>query len=294
MRNGKKASWLEMAVLGILGTLKLASNALAQEAKPTENPLKDTTPYELVIASEKTAEIPKPAENKTTFTSSNTFATDYVFGNGMVIGRDPKLHGGVYQGGFRADFTNGFSPFIWTDTDIQDGFEFHEVDIGATYTRNFGREKKQSNGKKEQVFAFTGGGALWTYPTKFIGDRSDMVVTGSAAYKGLPIKVEASSIWLLPNGIVDSGLFYSFKASRECPLGQIKGWDISATPSFEVALTDNFYDGTSGIKANTAGLDINVARGDHWSVRGFARRLDGKNGVKDIDYGGVEVVYTWK
>ncbi len=278
MRNGRKASWLELAVLGILGTLKLASNAPAQEAKPAENPLKDLAAKTYVMPSEKT-EAPKLVEDKKwTLYLESTVATDYVFGNGMVIGRDPGKHTGVDQTLFSA--TNGnLCAFLWSDFDFND-WELHEVDAAVDYTLLLGKS-----------FSVTGGFYTWHYPSKFICDESDWVLHGAAAYNG-PVKLEAGLLELLPHDDIKSGTCLTVKASKEFALGKTNGWDVKVTPSLEAGLTHHFYDDTSGLKAVTPGIDLTLAQGP-WGIKVFYRDLDGKDGVDDIQYGGVSFSYAF-
>jgi len=271
MRKTRKLSWLEAAALGVLGCLKLAA-APAQEVKPVENPLNSSTAQIYAMSQEKTEAQKAEGDEKWAFCLDNTVATDYVFGNGMVIGREPGKHRGVNQTFFGASKDN-LSAFLWSDIDFNDK-EIHEVDIGTDYTIPFG-----------DSFSVTGGAYVWTYPSKFIGDHSDYVLHGAASYKG-PVNLDVCIFHLLEYEDVDSGTCFNVKASKEFSLGKLAGFDVSATPSLEAGLTHRFYDETEGLKAVTPGVDLSFSK-DSYGIRFFFRALDGKDGVDDINYGGV-------
>jgi len=282
-------SFLEKAkMVGVALVTGLASLVSGADVSDVNNPdleaLQNLTPKITAVSEVNTEkQETRPEEKKPIeFYAETTFATNYVFGSGAVIGKkNPKKPGGVNQTLLSATKPlkkGSLTGYIWTSFDFQDaetGNGFHELDFGSDYALPV----------TENLSATVGYGS-WNYPSEFLGAHGDHMIHGKLSYKGV-VDIEGGLIHLLDYEDVDNGEFYFGKISKTFPIGKIGERKVSFTPSLGVGHTDNFY-GQYGLATLTPGADFAISnkKGDPFCNL-FVRFQDGKNSVDDLVYGGI-------
>ncbi|MFA4960444.1 MAG: hypothetical protein WC548_02160 [Candidatus Pacearchaeota archaeon] len=268
MRN--KTSWLERIIVGI-GSILGSSNALAEEIAYVANPTQSST---------KTIEV--EPKSGTSFYIEQTLGTNYVFsGSGAIVAKkDPRNHSGVSQTYFGVT-RNNITGWIWGNYDFEDaksGNGFHELDAGIEYTQAI-----------NDFISVTGGGAVWMYPSEFLGENSEYIVYGKTSLKTMGINFDIAATNLFAHDKVSSGQCYTMRASKNFDLCKIAGFNVVISPRIEGGFTDTFYDGQSfGLRAINTGADLTLSKKDSpLSVKFSYTHQDGKNGTDDFDYASV-------
>lgn len=280
-----------MALVSALGFLKAVSAAPAQESTPVENPFNGTIPYTQTspvqdVNSVESIERPTQGlfEGWAPYVET-TFATNYVFGSGAIIGREnPKKHSGVNQTLFGLGKDNliieGDNVFIsgWTNFDFDDakhGNGFNEFDVAGEYKLPVAKD-----------ISATLGVGFWNYPNGDLGEHGDQTLQAKLTYAG-PAKVEGGLIHLLKHEDVKAGDFYSVKFSKDFPIYESETLSVSAEPSFSLGFTDNFY-GSNGYVTSTLGVTLNVnGKEGKPFCRIFVYSQDGHEGEDDFTWGGI-------
>ena len=197
MRKPEYSFLEKIKIAGVALVTGLVSMVSGAEVSDANNPdlqaLQSLNPKTTAVSEEKTEK--KPVE----FYAETTFATNYVFGSGAIIGKkDPKNHSGVNQTLLSAS-KGGLCGYLWTNFDFQDaetGNGWHELDFGADYTFEVA----------DNLSATVGYGS-WNYPSKLLGKHGDHILQGKLAYTGF-FDIEGGLIHLLDHEDVDNGEFY--------------------------------------------------------------------------------------
>jgi len=266
------------AVAFVTGLASIVSGCNVPQQNADMEALKLMRSRPTAVSEEKKEEKREEKEKAVEIYAETTFASNYVFGSGMIIGReDPKKHGGVNQT-FVSLSKGNLTGYLWTSFDFQDsekGNGLHEIDAGIDYTLPVTKD-----------ISATVGYASWNYPSKLLGKHGDHIFHGKVRYNG-PVDIEGGLIHLMNHEDVDNGEFYFAKASKTFPIGKVFGRDISITPNVSVGSVDNFY-GQDGLATITPGVGFNIEneKGKPF-CRIFVNFQDGKNGADDLIYYGI-------
>ena len=273
----KYSLWDKAKIIGVTavtGLASLVSGCNAPQQNADVEALQRLKPKTTAVSEEKKEE----EKEGINVYAETTFATNYVFGSGAIIGKkDPKKHGGVNQTLVSLSKGN-LTGYLWTSFDFQDaetGNGLHELDVGIDYTVPITKD-----------ISTTVGYGSWNYPSKLLGEHGDHVLIGKVNYTG-PVDIEAGLIHLMDHEDVDNGEFYFGKISKTFPIGKIGKTRISVIPSLSAGSVDNFY-GQYGFVTLTPGLDFKIDndKGEPFCNL-FIRFQDGKNGADDFIYGGI-------
>ena len=271
------SSWQKVKLGSVVlatGLASIISGCNVPQQNPNIEALKSMRPGTTAVSEEKKEEEKEAVE----VYAETTFATNYVFGSGAIIGKkNPKKHGGVNQT-FISLSKGNLSGYLWTSFDFQDsetGNGLHELDVGIDYTVPV----------TKGISATVGYGS-WNYPSKLLGEHGDHILHGKVSHTGF-LDIEGGLIHLIDHEDVDAGEFYFGKVSKTFELGNIGKTGFSVTPSLSMGSVDNFYS-QYGFATLTPGFDIGIKndKGEPFCNL-FVRFQDGKNGVADFVYGGI-------
>lgn len=172
-------------------------------------------------------------------TASATVANRYVAGMGAIIDKGPALQDLV-----KITFDEKYALGVWSSYDLRRG-ALHEVDVIGGVNLEEIEVKWPIEGKVSGRFGAQG----WFYPSGFLGDKPDCVVTAGGHFSG-PIELDVDYAHRLTGGKGLGGDKIVLTAEKPINLG-----GLTVTPGVSAAILSDFY-GVSGHSRVTPSIGI--------------------------------------
>lgn len=197
--------------------------------------------------------------------------SDYVARDGAMV------EGQVRQDLLYLNLNKHLSAFIWQNHSYEEG-EFNERDFGMSY-----------NQPLTDKLSVSAGYQYWSYPSGTFGDY-DHVMEFNANYSNkLDLRFDITQ--LLHDHNTNSGTRYYLKASKSFSLGEIKGCNVTLTPSISTGAVNDYY-GRSGHSQITPGVNLGFNR-ENLGVNLFFNNQHGIGNYHDKNWSGINAGWSF-